>query len=433
MLPGLTTSTIYGPLYGDAEVARCLDDAALVVAMIAVERAYAQAQGVVGMIPQEAAGQLADVLGTMRLAPQDLAAGTSSAGVPVPALVAALRKELPEDLGQWLHYGATSQDIIDTAQVLMCREALHVILPRLHGLIDRLEALARDHRDTLMAGRTRAQVSTPITFGLRAARWAQPLIAAEADAERMLGALSRVQCGGASGANSAIAPHGRVVSAAMAEVLGLNEGPSWHTDRTPFLTLGSWVRQVLAGLEKMAKDVITLQRSELAEVSGGGAGGSSTMPHKANPVQAEAILVLSQLGAQADALLGAAASPMEERDGALWPLEWSALPQLLVALGSAVRHAGEISANLVPDAAVMRARIDASPGIMAEAASFALAPHMSREAAKARVQEALAIGRPLAEVCAEADPALLDPAAVLPACHAEAEAVLAARTSWRSA
>ncbi|KNG93432.1 hypothetical protein ATO11_12560 [Pseudaestuariivita atlantica] len=433
MLPGITTSEIYASLYGDAEVAACLDDATQVRAMIRVEAALARAEGAVGVVPDEAAARLAEALDGIGIAPGDLAEGAAQAGVVVPALVAALRRGLPDDLAHWVHWGATSQDIVDTAMVLCLRDAMDAIAARLVRVIDGLQRLSNAQAVQVMAGRTRGQVATPVTFGLKAARWAQPLLGAEAGLDALARALFRIQFGGASGAGTAIAPHGPAVGAAMARELGLHDAPPWHTDRSPYLALAAWAQGVAAGLSKCAGDVILLVRSEIAEVTAGAGGGSSTMPQKANPVGAEAIRALAVLCGQAAQGLAGFAAHAEERDGTAWPLDWVYLPQLVVSLGAALRHAEALVTSLDPRPDRMAATLAAHPGVMAEAASFALARHMPRAEAQARVKAALAGETPMAQAFADIDEdwaAVLDPASVIPACRVEATRVFATRQRW---
>ncbi len=218
-------SALLGPLFSDAEVAAHFSDAAEIAAMVAVERALARAEGASGVIPPEAAAAIDAGLDGFAPDPASLAAGTVSAGVPVPALVAALRKPLAPQAAQWLHWGATSQDIVDTALALRLKPVLALLDARLATLATTLADAARLWRDLPMAGRTRSQVAAPITFGLRVAHWRQPLPTLRADLARLTPRLTRVQLGGAVGSNAAIAPHGPAVTTALAATLGLAAAP----------------------------------------------------------------------------------------------------------------------------------------------------------------------------------------------------------------
>lgn len=390
MTPGPFDSALLGPLLGDAQAAETLSEARFVAHMITVEAALARACGAVGLIPQDVAARLSDALAQTHVDPRDLGAGTAAAGVPVPALVKQLQAGLGPD-GQFLHWGATSQDIVDCAHVLQWRDMLDMLAVRVGQLLDALQHASDTHSDTLMAGRTRSQVATPISFGLRIATWAQPLIALEAALPDMRARLLRVQFGGASGSASAVGVHGAALSAALAHELGLADAPCWHTDRMAIMALGGWLAGVSAALAKAARDLVTLGRSEIAEARAGTGGGSSTMPQKSNPVGAEAVITLADWTACLQPALTRAASPLEERDGAAWALEWLALPQMGVATAAALRHALDLTTSLTADPARMAAQLDAGHGAaLAEAASFALAAHMPRPDAQNLVKDALA-------------------------------------------
>lgn len=391
----MTVSAFENPLlsglFGDAELADLLCAEAQVGRMIAVEAALARAQGRTGVIPVRAAQEISDALGLCSVAPADLTRGTASAGVPVPALVAALRGQIGGEAAHWLHWGATSQDIVDCATVLQLRDVLGVIETRLTGVIDALQAASQRHAGQLMAARTRSQIATPITFGLRIARWAQPLIAIMDELPALRARLLRVQFGGASGANTAVAPHGAAISAALAEELGLADSPSWHGDRSAMIALSAWLGQIGAALGKLGRDLILMGRSEAGEALAGAGGGSSTMPQKANPVQAEAIVSLAGFLAAQQGAMVMAASPAEERDGALWGLEWLVLPNMLLATGAALRHAVDLAETLRARPENMAAMLDLGNGtVWAEALSFALMAHMPRAEAQACMKQAIA-------------------------------------------
>ncbi|POF33682.1 lyase family protein [Roseibium marinum] len=405
----LFSSTIYSGLFADEEILEILGERSDVAHMVRFERALAKVQGKLGIIPRDAALAIEDRLKDADVDPASLKSGTRSAGVPVPALVAVLRKVAGEEAGQWLHWGATSQDVMDTAAVLQSRACLGSLQSRLARLIDTLETQSHRTADRLMAGRTRSQIATPITLGYRIAQWAHPLIDAENALPGLKSSVLRVQFGGASGINSAIAPDGSAVSAALAAELGLEDSPSWHVNRTPVLLLAGWLQQVCAGLAKMAGDLVLLGRSEIAEVTSGTGGGSSTMPQKANPVQAETILALNRIAIAAQAGLSAAADPAEERDGARWPLEWMFLPQMLLATGTALRHAQDLAESLKPNDDTLDASLETNPEIMAEAASFLLAGNgVPRARAKELVAAAASGSAPFAEALAKSSPAGID-------------------------
>lgn len=432
----LFSSTVYSGLFSDPDLTPILDDASDIAQMIAFERALARVQGRLAVIPAEAAEEIDRKLGDFAPDPAGLSAGAQSAGVAVPALVATLRKQVGSDAGHWLHWGATSQDVIDTAQVLQVRTCLDLFETRLGRLIDTLQSASSRTADRLLAGRTRSQLATPITLGYRIAQWAHPLIDAEAALAGVRERVLTVQFGGASGVNSAIAPDGPMVLRKLAQELGLRAGPSWHVNRSSLIALASWLQQVSAGLAKMAGDLILLGRSDIAEVASGSGGGSSTMPQKANPVQAETIQALNQIAIAAQAGLAAAASPAEERDGAKWPLEWHFLPQMLLATGACLRHAQALAESLTPNDANLSRTLDANPEIMAEAASFLLAKAgVSRAVAKDLVAAATSDNAPFADALEKHSPvridwqAALDPHVVIEPCREMSAEIFAKRKS----
>ncbi|MEP3045683.1 MAG: lyase family protein [Roseibium sp.] len=416
----LFNSPVFAELFSDTELARLLDDAADIEHMIRFEEALAKTQGELGVIPEGAAAQIVAALDGLKVAPEVLANGTASAGVPVPALVAELRKAVGEDAGSWLHWGATSQDVIDTATILKTKACLCIFEQRIARLVDALKWQSNRYATQLLAGRTRSQISTPITLGYRIAQWAHPLIDAETELPNLRRSILKVQFGGASGINSAVAPDGSAVSAALANELGISDNPSWHGNRSALLALGSWLQQISAGLAKMAGDLILLGRSDVAEVSSGSGGGSSTMPQKANPIQAEAILTLHQVALAANGALAAAANPQEERDGGKWPLEWAFLPQMIVATGAALQHAQTLADTITPNPEQIEATFRNNPEIMAEAASFVLARNgVPRAVAKDLVAKAATSEAPFASALSTVSPigidwsAELDPATVI--------------------
>ncbi|TVP72485.1 MAG: 3-carboxy-cis,cis-muconate cycloisomerase [Rhodobacteraceae bacterium] len=407
MTPAPFTSALTAPLFGDAEAAEILSDQAFIAHMITVEAALARACAAVGLVRPADAEALCVTLAQARISPEQLGTGMASAGVPVPALVAELRKNCGAE-GQALHWGATSQDIVDCAHVLQWCALADLLAGRLSALLDAMAALSAAQADTVMAGRTRSQIATPITLGLRIATWAQPLITLEAELPDLKTRLMRVQFGGSSGSGSAVGEKAGVLSMALAQELGLAPAPCWHLDRSGPQALGAWLVRLSASLGKLARDLSLAGRSEIGEIRAGTGGGSSTMPQKSNPVSAEAVISLAQYTTALQPLLAQAAMAQEERDGAAWALEWLALPQMGVAASAGLRHAHALITSLQADLARMAAHLDAGQGaVMAEAASFALARHMPRAEAGRVVKQALEAARntgtSLAQVLREDD------------------------------
>ena len=385
--------------FGHAPTRECFSDVAVVSAMVRVEAALATVEAELGLIPAEAAAAISR-LSASDLDVEAIAKGVRSAGVPVPALVADMRQRLPRDAADVLHWGATSQDIVDTALCLCFCEALTLIEGDLDRLIDVLQSESENARDVPMLARTRGQFATPITAGLRIAQWARPLIALEAELASMRRAALRVQFGGASGSRSVVHPNGHKISAGLASALGLTDGPPWHTDRSGFRRLANWLVRVVEATGKIGCDLAISSRGEIGEMRGGGGGGSSTMPHKSNPVTAEALQSLVVLARSHEAGLASATVHTEERDGAMWPVEWTLFPSLFEVAGAALDHAIQLVGSLEIDTGAMSRRIDDNPDVLAEAAAFALAPMLGLVAAKKVVANALKAPEPFLEALA---------------------------------
>jgi 3-carboxy-cis,cis-muconate cycloisomerase len=396
-------STVFAGVFGDPEIGPLFSDAAEIRGMIDFERALARAEAACGVIPTEAGVALDVAMDGLDIPPGELTDATTAAAVPVPGLVAALRKRIDPEAAQWLHWGATTQDIMDGGLLLRLRESTAIMEARLDRLIEVLLAAAEREATTAMAGRTRSQVATPISFGLRIAQWAQPLIDLREMLDEVRPRLFRVQFGGASGANTAVAPHGPAIIAALATELDMQAAAPWHTSRVGLLAAMDWHAQLVGALGKMAGDLMMMGRSEIREARAGKGGGSSTMPQKSNPVTAEALGTLARYAAGLLAPAHFTAGHLEERDGVAWPLEWLVLPQIVVATGAGLRHALDLAESIEADAVQMRRGLDLGGGAaMAEAASFALAAHMPRADAQALMKrvavEAARTGESLGDI-----------------------------------
>jgi 3-carboxy-cis,cis-muconate cycloisomerase len=425
-------------LFGDPQIAAALDDAAWLRAMLRFEAALAEAQAAEGMIPAEAAAAIVRGLDGLAPDPADLAAGAAEAGVPVPALLGWARPRLG-DAGPWLHYGATSQDAMDTGAVLMLRDACDLFDARLARLTAVLGLAARAHAGTVMAARTRTQIAAPTTFGLRIAGWLGPIARARTRLAEIRPRLLLVQLGGGAGTaaafggrGAALAAHlGAALAAHLGAALGLGVPPKpWHAERDGIAEFCCWMALTAAACGRIGADLSLMARSEIAEVRVG-AGGSSTLPHKSNPTPAEALPALARFTASLTPAACAAALHVEERDLSAWALEWRTIPPLAEATGAALRLAADCVEGMRVDPAAMRAHLDATRGAAcAEAMAFARAPSVGLPAAQAAVKAALADMGP-AETLAEAlarRGAALDPAAFAdPAAHVgEAAAMIEA-------
>jgi 3-carboxy-cis,cis-muconate cycloisomerase len=412
-------SAFLGPLLSDPEVAGLLDDRAQVGAMLRVEAALARAEGRCGVIPDAAAERIAGVAEALDLDPAALAEGTARDGIPVPALVAALRRVVGGDEASFVHWGATTQDVMDTGLVLRLRAILDILDARLADLTDRLAGLATKERNTVMIARTRGQQATPTSFGLKVAGWLAPLQRHRARLAELRPRLEVLSFGGAAGNLSALGDKALAVEEALAAELAL-PAPAlpWHSQRDGLVELGNWLGLVGGSLGKLAGDVLLLCQNEVGELREGAhngkpGGGSSTLPNKANPIRSEAILSLARHCTGLGGQMQQAALHNHERDGVAWQLEWLVLPQMLLAGAAALRHALELIDGLQVDRARMRANIEATKGLaLAEAASFALSAHLPRPEAQALVkaacQEVLAAGGNLIDLLARRSDAPVD-------------------------
>ena len=404
-------SALYARLFGDAELARLFTDTAEVRAMLLVEGALAKAQGQLGLVPETSAAFLHRASMEVQVDPAGLAEVTGKNAVPVPGLVAAARKalEAPEHAA-WLHFGATSQDIVDTALVLRLRQAIALYEARLATLIAALGRLAEAHAELPMMGRTYGQDAVPTSFGAQVATWGAPLLRHRDRLAEMKPRVLVVSLSGAAGTLSAMGPKGPEVRAALAEALGLSDpGESWHAARDRIAEFAGWCGGLMASLGKLAEDLILMTSSPRGEVTLGISGGSSTMPQKQNPVGPSALSALTRLAAALTAAIHAAASPREARDGAAWMTEWLTLPQLCLATGRGLRIAGELADTLAPAPEALRRPLDGGLRLWAaEALTFALAEAMPRPEAEAEVRrlvaEALATGTPLPALAAQGHP-----------------------------
>ncbi|CTQ48396.1 lyase family protein [Jannaschia donghaensis] len=378
-------SALQGRAFADVDIARLFSDSAELRAMLIIWGALARAQAAHGLIPHDSAEAIHRAMLEIQIDPGALAADTARNGVCIPALVVAVRSEMqaPEH-AQWLHHGATSQDIIDTGLALRLRQALGLISDRLEAALNGLADLADAHAETPMAARTYGQVATPTTFGATVAIWGQGLLVQLADLARIRDLVQIVTLHGAGGTLSAMGDAGPTIRADLARGLGLSDPiGSPHADRSHMRALAGWLGQTLAALDKCATDLMLLTRD--GSVTLGGAGASSTMPQKANPVAPSQIRALAWHGLALTQALSS--TPWDHRDGSEWFAEWLALPQLVTATARALTLLNGMT--IIPDAAQLRAPLDDPSGLIhAEAISFAL--DLPRPEAQAQVKSWIA-------------------------------------------
>lgn len=421
MAASVFDSPLFARLFDTGETGRLFSDTAAIRAMLLVEGALAKVQGSLGVIPEISAAAIHRASLEIQIDPGALAAPTGENGVCVPGLVAAFRQEMqaPEH-AQYVHWGATSQDIIDTGLMLRLRQALLLAETDLRAILGALGRAAGEHASLPMPARTWGQIATPTSWGAVIAAFGAPL----ADALEELPALRQgalwVSLSGAAGTASALGPQAGETRAALARALGLvDPGRSWHTDRTPILRIADWQGRVAAALAHIGQTLLGLTASGVEEVSLGAVGASSTMPQKQNPVGPSALVALGHQLTGLRAGLQAAAAHQHQRDGAAWFAEWMMVPQLTLTCAAALGQANRLTASLGPQPIRMHATLDEGIGLVhAEALSFALTDRMPRPEAqqvtKRLCRDAQEKRVPLAEL-ARADypdlpPDLFDPA-----------------------
>lgn len=381
----------WAPLFGTDELAAATGGRAWVRAMLDAEVALAHASAEAGVVPADAAAEIERGAGSIAIDSLDLARRARASGNPVIPLVATLRRELPERGATWLHFGATSQDVLDTAAMLVADRASGLVDRDLQRLADACAGLAATHRGTLMLARTLLQPALPTTFGAKAAGWLLGVI----DARRLLGEATgrlAVSLGGAAGTLAAFGEQGPAVVASLARRLGLAEPLlPWHTARQRVAALGGALATVAGTAAKLTGDVALLMQAEVAEAAEPAPGGSSTLPHKRNPVAATLTAAAARHAAGLVGVLIGSVVAEHERPAGAWHAEWAPLSDLLALAGGAAAHAAEVVGGLAVDPAAMRANLDrVGPTLLSERIVLTLTPRLGRDAAGAVVSGAAA-------------------------------------------
>ena len=401
-------SVLFRDAFGTPAMRAVFEDRALVARYVEVEVALARAQGRCGVIPADAARDIAARSDAAALDLDLMRQGTEIVGYPILPLVQQLGKMCGE-AGRYVHWGATTQDIMDTAVVLQVREALALIEADLDAVRGILVRQARRYRDTPMAGRTHLQQALPVTFGYKLAVCLAML---DRHSERLAQLCPRVlvgQFGGAAGTLASLGERGLEVQAAMMDELGLGVPlATWHVARDGLAEAVNFLGLLTGSLGKIAYDVILLASTEVAEVREpfvSGRGASSTMPQKRNPISSELILAASKAVRQhAGLMLDAMVQDLERATGP-WHAEWIAIPESFILAAGALHQAKFMLDGLVVDEARMRRNLEMTSGlIVAEAVMMGLAPHLGRNEAHdvvyAACRTAGDTGKSLAEVLA---------------------------------
>ncbi|MBJ3763867.1 3-carboxy-cis,cis-muconate cycloisomerase [Maribius pontilimi] len=330
-------------LFGDDQAAAIWAPERHLQHMLAFEAAFTRAAGHVGRMDRDAAERTARAIERAQIAPEDLRDGTSRDGMPIPALVARLRDVAGGDV----HRGATSQDVMDTAQALILREINALLDARLAEFVDALDTVSQRVGQHRLMGRTRMQAALPITAAHRIASWSRPLVTHRARLAALRPRVELVQLGGPVGDRADLAPHGDAMAVHMADALGLHTPDgTWHNVRDGLAEYDGLMSLISGSLGKMGQDIALMAQQGVDEITLGGGGGSSAMAHKRNPILAELLVTLARYNATQLPAMHHALVHEQERSGAAWALEWMILPTMTRvtarSLSAAITLVGQI-------------------------------------------------------------------------------------------
>src|ERR1700710_740016 len=389
-------SPLLAPMFSSAAMRAVCDDAAYLQHMLDFEAGLTRAEAAVGVVPASAAAPIAQACKAEAFELTALAeAATRSGNLAIPlvkALTSAVARADP-DAARYVHWGATSQDVIDTAVMLMLRAGIDALLADTGLAIAGFAKLARKHRNTAMVARTWLQHALPMPFGLKLAEYASALQRSRGRLKRLRAETLALQFGGAAGTLAALGDKGLLVAEKLAAELNLPlpDAP-WHSHRDRIAEAASGFAILCGSCGKIARDVSLLMQTDVAEAfepAGEGRGGSSTMPHKRNPVAAATALAAATMAPNLAATIFAAQVQDHERSAGPWHAEWPTLPTLQLVTSGALAAIVDIAEGLEVDAARMRVNLDATHGlIMAEAVTMALAEKIGKSDAHHLIEAA---------------------------------------------
>ena len=342
----MTTSPFDHPflsgLVGDIEIAAYFSAEADIRAMLSFEAALARAEAAHGIIPAQAARTIGEVCAGFTADVQSLKVATARDGVVIPDLVKQLRKAVGGEAAQHVHFGATSQDAIDTSLMLRLKSITFLFGGRLHTVVSGMAALERQFGTNRLMGHTRMQAAIPITAADRIAAWRTPL---EIYHDRLTEQTFPVQFGGAAGTLEKLGAEASAVRASLAQELGLTDEPQWQSRRSRIADLANLYSLLSGSLGKFGQDVALLAEAG-GEIELAGGGTSSAMAHKQNPVAAETLVALARFNATQLSAIYHSLVHEQERSGAAWTLEWLVLPQMVMATAASLRLAAELIGNI---------------------------------------------------------------------------------------
>ena len=372
---------LFGPIFVPDAVAEAVSDRAWLQAMLDVEASIARAEARAGLIPEAAAGAISAACTAERFDIAAIGRAARDPGLPVPPLVRMLSDEVGGEASRYVHWGVTSQDVLDSAAMLVCRTVIDIILGDLEAIAQSCAGLAREHKRTPMVGRTLLQHALPTTFGAKTAGWLVGVI----EGRRLLaGAKSdlAVQLGGGVGTLASLGDRGLEVLGYLAEELGLAEPVvPWHTVRTRIAHVGAALGIVGGTTAKIALDIMLMAQTEVGEVAepNGSRGGSSTMPQKRNPVGSALVVACSRRAQAAAGVLAFAIAQEHERGAGSWHSEWVSLRDALAMTGGATGWMRQVLDGLVVNPDRMAANLALTGGLLlAESVSMLLSEKVGR-------------------------------------------------------
>lgn len=337
---------LLGGLLGDDGLAAHFEIDAEIDAMLRFEIALAEVEERFGVIPSGTGEALRLAARTLEPDLDALRRATRRDGVCVPEFIRQLRAATGKVHGADIHFGATSQDVIDTALVLRLKPVLGELGQRLEQLIAALDRLDTRFGDRALMGQTRMQRALPIRCADRIDSWRRPIQSLLDTLPALRMRVLRLQFGGPVGTLQQLGDKGPEISAALAATLDLVDAGCWHTDRAPLAEFAGWLSRTTGGLGKMGQDIALMAQNEAGTVRLAGGGGSSAMPHKQNPVAAETLVTIARFNATLIAGMHQALVHENERSGSAWTLEWMVLPQMIVATGAALRTARDLAGSI---------------------------------------------------------------------------------------
>src|SRR5579862_2767368 len=412
MPTGTIDSAIFKDIFGTEAMRQVWSDGNRIQKYLDFEAGLARAQATLGIIPREACDEILQHCKVDQYDIAKLKSETERIGYPVLPVVSQLVKLCKAGLGEWCHWGATTQDITDSATIMQIREALEIVEKDINDISDALAALAKKYRDTPMAGRSNLQQAVPITFGYKCATY---LAAFERHKQRLAQLKPRVlvgEFGGAAGTLSSLGGRGLETQAELMKELKLGQPAiAWHTVRDTIAEVGCFLGLVTGSCGKIAFDIKLMMQTEVEELYEPfheGRGSSSTMPQKRNPISSVYITALTSVVRQQTAALLDAMVEDHERATGPWEIEWIVLPEIFCLSAGALAQTLFVLTGLQVDARKMRANLDLTKGlIVSEAVMMGLGPYLGRQYAHDLVydicRKVVATGRPLVDLLVESE------------------------------